>query len=97
MKRERDLNGGTERRHKERLLAADSEFATQWRWSQRFAAKGLMVALAGAALSVIAMIPGLSLLGLVGFVTVGLGVVMGFIGVLRPFGWLLARLFTRRK
>jgi hypothetical protein len=43
------------------------------------------------------MIPGLSLLGLVGFVTVGLGVVMGFIGVLRPFGWLLARLFTRRK
>ena len=78
------------------MLDGYSEFTAVWRRSLWFALKGLLVAFAGAAVSIIAMLPGLTLLGLVGFPMVGVGVAMGFVGVLRPFVWLVFQLLRTK-
>ena len=73
------------------------DFSAKWRQSLRLAIRGFLVACVGAVVSIIAMIPGLGLLGVAGYVVVAIGVAMGFFGIFGAFVRLFSSLLKLRK
>ena len=67
-------------------MARESLISEEWKQSMRLAGRGLLIALAGFAISVVGTLPWLGLLIVVGYVVTMAGVIVGFVGLWAPTG-----------